>query len=188
MTDQQLRRLLSSSPEKAHRLIFDEYYNYVYTIVFNRLRSLGTPEDIDECISDVFAEIFTKYNSESSHSGNIKGFVSAIARNRSIDMFRRIRSGVNATVSLDADEAVQLSSEERIDEQAERTETAHALLDAVKSLGEPDSTIIIQKYYYGRSSEDIGDMIDMKPNTVRKRLSRALSRLRDILREDDEGR
>ena len=35
---------------------------------------------------------------------------------------------------------------------------------------------------------DIGDMIDMKPNTVRKRLSRALSRLRDILREDDEGR
>ena len=91
-------------------------------------------------------------------------------------------------MSLDADEAVQLSSEERIDEQAERAETAHALLDAVKSLGEPDSTIIIQKYYYGRSSEDIGDMIDMKPNTVRKRLSRALSRLRDILREDDEGR
>jgi RNA polymerase sigma-70 factor (ECF subfamily) len=91
-------------------------------------------------------------------------------------------------VSLDADEAVQLSSDERIDEQAERTETAHALLDAVKSLGEPDSTIIIQKYYYGRSSEDIGDRIDMKPNTVRKRLSRALSRLRDILREDDEGR
>jgi RNA polymerase sigma-70 factor (ECF subfamily) len=46
----------------------------------------------------------------------------------------------------------------------------------------------MQKYYYGRSSEDIGNMIDMKPNTVRKRLSRALSRLRDILREDDEGR
>ena len=30
MTDQQLRRLLSSSPEKAHRLIFDEYYNNMY--------------------------------------------------------------------------------------------------------------------------------------------------------------
>ena len=99
-----------------------------------------------------------------------------------------LSAGIKASVSLDADEAVQLSSEERIDEQAERAETAHALLDAVKSLGEPDSTIIIQKYYYGRSSEDIGDMIDMKPNTVRKRLSRALSRLRDILREDDEGR
>ena len=188
MTDQQLRQLLSSSPEKAHRLIFDEYYNYVYTIVFNRLRSLGTPEDIDECISDVFAEIFTKYNTQSGHSGNIKGFVSAIARNRSVDTFRRLNSGIKASVSLDADEAVQLSSDERIDEQAERAETAHALLDAVKSLGEPDSTIIIQKYYYGKSSEDIGNMIDMKPNTVRKRLSRALSRLRDILREDDEGR
>ena len=45
MTDQQAMELLKSSPQKAHRLIFDEYYNYVYTIVFNRLRSYASREE-----------------------------------------------------------------------------------------------------------------------------------------------
>ena len=62
MTDSRFRELLKKSPQTAHRVFFDEYYNYVYTIVFNRLRSAASREDVDECVSDVFSEIFLKYD------------------------------------------------------------------------------------------------------------------------------
>ena len=188
MTDRQVRELLKSSPQTAHRLIFDEYYNYVSTIVFNRLRTRASREDIDECVSDVFSDIFIKYNSESAHSGDIKGFVAYIAKRRAIDMFRRLCSKSADTLSIDCDEAVQLSSAERVDELAEKAETGHALLDAVRSLGEPDSTIIIQKYYYGRNSADIAGIVGIRPDAVRKRMSRAMDKLKKILTDIGEGR
>lgn len=188
MTDEQLRELLKSSPANAHRLIFDEYYNYVYTIIFNRLRSIASSEDIDECISDTFSDVFMGYDPKSLHNGNIKGFIAVIAKNRSIDMYRKLRYRMVGCVSLDNDEAMQLSSPEKVDEIAENAETCHAVLDAVSSLGEPDSTIIMQKYYYGRNSADIADIVGMKPAAVRKRLSRAMDKLKKILTDIGEGR
>ena len=103
-------------------------------------------------------------------------------------MFRRLCSKKADTLSIDGDEAMQLSSDERVDELAERAETGHALLDAVRSLGEPDSTIIIQKYYYGRNSADIAGMVGMKPAAVRKRTSRAMDKLKKLLTDIGEGR
>ncbi|MBR3282783.1 MAG: sigma-70 family RNA polymerase sigma factor [Ruminococcus sp.] len=54
-------------------------------------------------------------------------------------------------------------------------------MDAIKSLGEPDSTILIQKYYYDRNSREIGKLLSMKPATVRMRSKRAAEKLREIL-------
>ena len=188
MTDEKLRTLLKNNPDKAHRIIFDEYYNYVFTIIFNRLRSSASMEDIDECVSDAFSDIFMKYDPNSSYSGDIKGFIAAVARRRSIDKFRRLNAGHADTVSLDGDEMIQISSSERVDEEAEKAETAHAVLDAVKSLGEPDSTIIMEKYYYGKSSSEIADSVEMKADAVRQRLSRAIKKLRSLLADIYEGR
>jgi RNA polymerase sigma-70 factor (ECF subfamily) len=46
----------------------------------------------------------------------------------------------------------------------------------------------MQKYYYGRNSADIADKVGMKPEAVRKRLSRAMDKLRRILTDIGEGR
>lgn len=188
MTDSQFRELLKKSPETAHRAVFDEYYSYVYTIVFNKLRSTASREDVDECISDVFSDVFLRYDENSSYSGDIKGFISTVAVRRSIDMFRRLTSRNKGDIPLDDVLDNQIPSGTDIEKDADRKETAHAVLNAVKSLGEPDSTIIIQKYYYNRSSDDIAEIVDMKPAAVRKRVSRAVQRLRDMLTAIGEGR
>lgn len=188
MTDSQFRESLKKSPHTAHRAVFDEYYNYVYTIVFNKLRSTASREDVDECISDVFSDVFLSYDEDSSHNGDIKGFISAVAVRRSVDMFRRLTSRNKGVFPLDDELSRHYPSEENVEEDSDKRETAHAVLDAVKALGEPDSTIIIQKYYYNRSSEEVAEMVDMKPAAVRKRLSRAVKKLRDTLTAIGEGR
>ena len=55
------------------------------------------------------------------------------------------------------------------------------ILDKIDELGEPDSTIILQKYYYDRSSNEIAELLSMKSSAVRMRAARALGRLRDLL-------
>ncbi len=58
MTHGEYRLLLKTESKKAQRMIFDEYYNYVYAIVHNHLRKCGSREDTDECVSDVFSDVF----------------------------------------------------------------------------------------------------------------------------------
>jgi RNA polymerase sigma-70 factor (ECF subfamily) len=55
------------------------------------------------------------------------------------------------------------------------------LYDKVEELGEPDSTIIIQKYFFGRSSKEIAEIVQISSDNVRARCSRAVKRLKDVL-------
>ena len=57
MTDNEYRALFEKSPAAAQNALFEEYINYVYSIVFNKLRSCGSAEDIEECVSDVFSAV-----------------------------------------------------------------------------------------------------------------------------------
>ena len=58
MTEIDLRLLMAKSIQKCHRAIFDNYCNYVYAIVINILRSCGSKEDIEDCVSEIFMKIY----------------------------------------------------------------------------------------------------------------------------------
>ena len=51
----------------------------------------------------------------------------------------------------------------------------------IKELGEPDSTIIIQQYYYNRTAKEIAESISMTSAAVQKRSSRAKQKLKLLL-------
>nr|WP_303838497.1 sigma factor-like helix-turn-helix DNA-binding protein [Ruminococcus flavefaciens] len=53
----------------------------------------------------------------------------------------------------------------------------------MKELGDPDSTIIIQQYYYNRTAKEIAKSISMSAAAVQKRSSRAKQKLRILLTE-----
>ena len=60
--------------------------------------------------------------------------------------------------------------------------TREELIDAILSLGDPDATILIGKYFFGMKGKEIGAMLHMKENTVVSRATRALKRLRIMMK------
>ena len=48
----------------------------------------------------------------------------------------------------------------------------------------PDTTILLLKYFYCRTSKDIAKQVHMTPAAVRVRLNRALKKLRKLLTND----
>ena len=169
MTGSDYGAMLEASPDKAYQALFDEYCNYVYTVVFSKLRSCGSREDIEECVSDIFAEIFKKYN---GGSGDMKPFIATVAKRRAINVYRRLSARA---------EEVPLDDNEDYGAQADGGDDREQLTRCIKALGEPDSVIVIQKYYYRRTSAEIAESLGMKPSAVRMRCSRAVERLRVLL-------
>jgi RNA polymerase sigma-70 factor (ECF subfamily) len=55
-------------------------------------------------------------------------------------------------------------------------------------LGEPDREIIIRKYYFGQKSKEIAGVLNLRENTVDKKISRGLKKLKILLGGVDNGR
>jgi RNA polymerase sigma-70 factor (ECF subfamily) len=66
----------------------------------------------------------------------------------------------------------------------EQKELSAELARKIEELGEPDSTIIVQEFYYERSSAEIGKELGMKPSDVRMRSARAMKKLKKALEKD----
>lgn len=181
MTGAEYCRLYKKSPDIAYKALFDEYLNYVYTIIYNKLRSCASAEDIEECVSDTFAEMYMKYDTEKAFSGDLHGYIATIAKRKAINRYHRIISASSHIADMEDDDMSMISSGTDMEKETEKAEIRHIMLAKIKELGEPDSTIIIQKFYYDRSSAEIADMVSMNAAAVRMRCKRAMSRLRSLL-------
>ncbi len=159
------------------RKIFDGYYHYVYAIVSWILSGTGTAEDMEECVADVFAEYFLRC--ENVNPEKVKSYLGTAARNQAINRYHSLKR--HFAFSLDDDSTPEQASDEDICQTAEQEETAHLLLEQIQALGEPDASILIQKFYYHCNSVQIARILHMNPAAVRARCSRALKRLRKSL-------
>ncbi|NLG04130.1 MAG: sigma-70 family RNA polymerase sigma factor [Clostridia bacterium] len=182
MNGDDYEKILKRSRREAHQLLFDEYYNYVGTIVFNQLRNVGSAEDTEECISDVFAKMFFVLEDQPV-TGDMKKFIAMIAKRTSIDRFRALSKRKEISISPDDEMFSDISSDDDTVAENERSELQKIVAECVCSLGEPDSTIVFRKYYYNQTSSRIAELLSMKPSAVRMRLKRAVERLRTALAE-----
>lgn len=181
MTEKDIRMAVSSSRKQGFRLLFHEFYPYVYRIVWERIRSVGTCEDAEECVSDVFAEVFEQF--DTIREGELRGFIAMLARRRAINLFHKL-TGQSQTVSLDDESAPDLPSGENLEESLLEAQTQDRLLVHIRSLGSPDTEMVLMKYFYGLNSTQIAQRLSMNPITVRVRLSRALKKLKGLLTAD----
>ncbi|WP_303823074.1 RNA polymerase sigma factor [Ruminococcus flavefaciens] len=183
MTDNELRLLMADSVQKCHRAVFDKYCNYVYAIAFRILKSCGSREDVEECVSDVFMKIYKLLDKNIDFADNFKAYIATVTRNTAIDSFRRISLRNSRTAYLDDNTLGELRDSSDLTEKSENKEQSRIILGKIKELGDPDSTIIIQQYYYNRTAKEISKSVSMSAAAVQKRSSRARQKLRSLLTE-----
>lgn len=185
MTESELRTLMQHQPDQGRQALFETYYHYVYAIAFRRINGIGTHEDVEECVIDVFLEIFARF--DTIGSGSLKSYIGTVTRNMASNVCRYLLAKSRKTEPLDEEAAVELPSAEDVAASAEQAELQHRLLQSIDALGEPDSVILIQKFYYGRSAGEIARIIGKSPAFVRNRCSRALKRLRTAFSDYGKG-
>ena len=110
MTQKEYRKAAAQSEENAQRTLFDKYFNYVYTIVFSRLRSCASREDIEECVGDVFADVYMRFDERRAFDGDPTGFVGTVARRKAADMYKRLTKNKFGSISIDDEEAAEIES------------------------------------------------------------------------------
>ena len=165
--------LLRHDPERALDQMLSAYSGLLYHAAAAVL-GRNSREEIEECVSDAFIAVYNNRTRLDFSQGSLKAYLCATARNLAIDRLRRQSRArvVELDCNAPADEFTERTALGRIDNEL--------LLQSVLSLGEPDSKIIICRYYFGMHTKEIAKLVKMKENAVDQRLRRALKKLKRI--------
>jgi RNA polymerase sigma-70 factor (ECF subfamily) len=112
--------------------------------------------------------------------GSLKSYIAVLSKRTAIDVYRKQR-GKDGVVSIGEFEHDWIASDTDVEKDLIDGETSDLLIREIRALGEPDSQIVIRKYYFGQTSKVIAKALGIKENTINKKVSRALVKLQQAL-------
>ena len=142
--------------------------------------ALGTTEGADDVVQDAFVKMYRslhQFHSDKPLEPWMYRIVTNTARNRQRSQRRhqatemRSSSQAGSLVSSDAAELVA------------RSEEHSAVVQAINRLNADDRLILTLRWFEEQSEAHIAEVLGCRPGTVKSRLSRARTRLRDALEE-----
>lgn len=180
MTDQELLRLLETSPGRAIHEMMNLYGDSISTICRNFLYDCKE-DDVEEAIADTYIHFWKnreKFRLNERYS--LKSYLYAIARNAARDKRRYLKRA--EIYSIDELELV-LISDENVEINYEKKEMEAVLHTCLEAMKEPDKTIFLYRYFYGYKISEIGKMLHLDTKKVENILYRGKEKLRKDLTE-----
>ena len=166
--------------QNAYAELVNRYQAYVFTLVF---RMIKTREDAEEVAQDVFIKA---YRSLADFRGESKfsTWLYTIARTTSITFLRKKKLDVH---SLDNEKVFEVADSKDSGFRAnlvEQKSRVNMVNEAIAMLSPDDAEIITLFYKAEQNLEEIARILRLEANTVKVRLHRARTRLKDKMEKN----
>lgn len=157
---------------------FDEIYRQYYGNIFYYIKKrISNQQDSEELASEVFTNFYKRMENFDEKKCSVSTWLYVIASNRLKNYYRDRKE----ELSLEAADIQTVSDEENPQNILELEEMRKDLLKALKMLPLKERSILIQKFYMGKSSAEIAENMELTPGNVRVIQKRSLEKLRKIL-------
>ncbi|MBQ7776669.1 MAG: sigma-70 family RNA polymerase sigma factor [Lachnospiraceae bacterium] len=151
--------------------MIEKYSNMVYRMAYSMVKN---PQDAEDIHQDVFVKYIGKRPVFESEN-HAKAWFLRVTINTAKNLWKTAwKQKVVSLVDYD------------LEEQAAPMQKEDSLIQVVKQLPQKYRTVIHLFYYEELSVEEIATLLKAKPSTVRTQLTRARSRLKELLKEDTD--
>lgn len=151
--------------------VFELYRDQIYSYL---VQSVGRV-DAEDLVQEVFIKVFKNIN-KFNRAKSEAAWIYTIARNTLYDFLRKKKSKGNYEVCVD-DYVVENTVGESKD-----LDESIAVRNAANKLKKDRREVIVLHYFQGLSYEEISRIIKSPINTVKSRISRAKSDLKELLK------
>ena len=176
MNDDELIQKLLEENESAFAYMIDTYSKLLWVVVGGILGNVGTTQDIEECISDVYIQVWKNPRAFNGQKGALKTFLAVIAKSKALDTYRKLTK----SKIIELDEAIQSTDDDLLDYIADK-EMYQELYTAIESLTEPNKEIVIRRYFFEERPANIAKNISLPVKEVENRLYQSKLKLRKKL-------
>jgi len=166
--DAALLALVQRGDENAMASLFDRYSKIVYSVALRVLRDPASAEDV---LQEVFMQIWRNPNGFNATRGSLGGWLTVVARNRSIDAVRRKRPSEQV-------DDMALASNYNLADEAERNSLMEKARGVIRLLPMEQRKTLEMAFFDGLTHSEIAEMTGDPLGTVKTRIRSALTSLR----------
>lgn len=183
MSDKEVSKRLRKGSPDIFDYIMENYNKLLWVVIGNILEKVGSSEDIEDCISDVYIKLLENPKIYNPRKGSLKSFLVRVGKNVAIDRYRILtRSNVRAIhehLGPDdnkADDPLQSIM---------KKENKGKVLNALDHLKEPDKEIIIRRYFYNEPVRIISGKMNLPTKKIENTLYQGKLKLKSILSKEE---
>ena len=167
LTDKEISKKILKGDMSIFDYLMDNYNKLLWLVIGNILETVGTAEDIEDCISEVYLKLMENPKGYDYRLGSIKSFLVKTGKNSAIDRYRQLaRSNV---IDLDTEIFTQTHDDDVL-ASIINTEDKAALLDAISLLKEPGKEILIRRYFFDEKPREIARKMQLNVKDVENKL------------------
>jgi RNA polymerase sigma-70 factor, ECF subfamily len=146
---------------------------------------LGSREDAEEVVCDVYTHAWRRALSYDESRGSVMAWLAVMARNRALDRLRRRRDAVSLDDERHSALTASLVSDGLGPEQLlSQTQVGTAVHRALQSLSPQRRRLLDLAFFQGLSHQEIADASGMRLGTVKSHVRRALAALQGEIAAD----
>jgi RNA polymerase sigma-70 factor, ECF subfamily len=179
LADEELMELVQDGEVRAFEVIFDRHAGAAYAFAYRMCGRRALAEDI---VQEAFLSLWRSGTGFDRSRGSVRSLVLSVVHNRAVDALRRGASREGRTVP-DEGIAERLASPDRTDAEAERRDDARRVRSALDELPPDQRQVIELAYFGGFSHNQISEMLELPPGTVKGRMRLGLTKMRYALDE-----
>lgn len=178
LQDVALIQQIINQNQTALAQLYDRYARIVYAVAY---RSLGSAEESEEVVLDVFAQVWKIAHHYDVARSRVDTWLFMLARSRILDRLRRSqRVDKIAAASLQAERSIPAATPDPIEDVAIH-EQQKRVWAALAQLPLEQRHVIELAYYQGMSHREIAAITQLSLGTVKTRIRLGLSKLRILL-------
>ena len=180
---------LISDPDEKRK--FEQLYiNYRQTMYYSAYKILKNSYDAEDAVQQGFMRIMDHLKDiDENDIGKTKSYLSIVARNMAVDIYRKKKREMMHTISYDEHELyIEDPEGQAFEDEEDDKSLEEALAKALKKLPMKFADVVRLTYVHGLSSDRVGEILNISSDNVRQRLVRARKKLAKLMKEDLENR
>jgi RNA polymerase sigma-70 factor (ECF subfamily) len=182
LEDDKLLRLISRAEAKALDELYGRYSRLVFSIALHVAGERATAEEIT---LDIFTTVWQKAHTYRPDRGNVRIWLSSMARNRAIDRLRRERVRLDSQSLPWSEITNSPSSNEQDPETAvDLNLRQQQIRAALTQLPAEQRQVLALAYYQGYTQQEMAKLYNLPLGTVKTRIRLAMQKLRYLLEDE----
>lgn len=168
---------------RGDRASFEELYDRFAGVLFSTAyRVLNNQEAAEDTLQDVFIQIWEKAPLYDPHRGKPLTWAITLTRHKAIDLLRSMlrRHRLGDDLERQAQNVVQFDDESSLD-MVEAVEKGKWVREAIRQLSPDQRAAIELAFFSGLTQTEIAEQLHEPLGTVKARIRRGMTRLRETL-------
>lgn len=182
LDDSDLMRSVADRHTEALGELYDRFGRLVFSMAYH---ILGEGSLAEEVTQDVFLRVWEKAEYYQQGQGRVATWLTSLARNRAIDVYRSLKARPEGNLAgFAAEEAVHIPSDHNVEAAVEGREGRDVMRRALAMLPDEQRTALSYAFFMGYSHGEIAQELGQPLGTVKTRIRLAMRKLREVLGDE----